>query len=669
MALQANGYRGAIYPVNPKYATVDELRCYPSLSAVPRPCDVAIVAVPGKIVPDVIRECGAARIPYAIVFSAGFKELGARGAEAQSQLEQAIRSSGVRVVGPNCQGLMNIRDRVMCGFGSSFMNPALQPGELAMVSQSGGFGYGVVAQAQYAGVGFTYVVSAGNESDLDTLDFLEYFVEQDEIKMVSTYIEGIRDGSRLRRIGRRALELGKPILVWKVGNTERGKRAAASHTANLTSDYELYRTAFAEGAFLQIYEIDDLVDVARAFRAGKLPPGDRVAIITISGGAGVLFADECEKNGLELASLSEATLSELRTFLPDYVSLENPFDLTGQAINDAMQFNRTLTLIANDPNVDMIMMRTSQALTMGKQLAEYARVMEATGKPILIVWGAAPDPNAEGIRELEEAKISWHTSPGRATRAAVALATFSRRVRNAPLTQAPEPLHKTVAVPRTTKVVGELEAKRWLRALGIATVTETLLTQPEIEALTELPVPSPLVAKVNSPDIFHKSELGGVRLNIADLSELKRSVAAIEAAVRKHEPRARIDGFLIQEQVVGTELIVGVKNDACFGPTVLLGLGGIFTEVMKDVVYRFAPFGEDTARAMVHELRGRVLLNGYRGQPPADIEAVVRMLVVVSCIADAYRDEIAEIDLNPVIVRAAGEGAVAADALIVLKDV
>ena len=268
--LADTGYRGAVYPVNPKYTEALGLRCYPDLASVPQPCDLALIVVNAAAVPQVIRDCGRAGIPFAIVFSAGFRESGAGGAELERTLKAAAREAGVRFVGPNCIGTMNLNDRVYCGFGPGFSDPRLKAGPVALVSQSGGFAFSVVALADFEGIGFNYVVSAGNETDITTLDLIADFLERDDVEVVVSYIEGVADGRRLRELGRRALELGKPILVWKVGNSDVGRAAAESHTASMTAGYTLYRTAFEDGGFIEIEDVHDLVDAARAFLSRRL---------------------------------------------------------------------------------------------------------------------------------------------------------------------------------------------------------------------------------------------------------------------------------------------------------------------------------------------------------------------------------------------------------------
>jgi acyl-CoA synthetase (NDP forming) len=673
-ALRVNGYQGAVYPVNTKYEEVEGLKCYPSVEVIPGPCDVAIVCIGGSHVAETLRACGRAGIRYAIVLSAGFAEIGEKGAAAEAELKAAIQESGTRVIGPNCQGVMSLRNRALCGFGSIFLNTQLKPGSIALISQSGGFGYGVLGHAQFAGIGFEYVVSTGNETDLDTLDFLQYFIEQDEVKIVATYLEGVRDGRRLRRLGERALELGKPILVWKVGNTDSGRQAAASHTGNITSDYQMYSSVFASGAFIEINEVEDLIDIARAFGAGKMPEGNRAAILTVSGGAGVLFADCCERAGLTLAKLDPESDAALREFLPEYASLANPFDLTAQVLNDAAHFNRAVQIVTNDPNVDMVLMRAAQTLAKGEQLQALAGIMESSGKPILVAWGAPPDRGNPELLLLERLNVSWHATPGRATFAAAALSGFAARVRTrrmrhdavasvtpaAPVPSLPDP---------AIGVIGESAAKAWLHAAGVCAVPECRLTAAQIEELRDLPLPAPLVLKIDSADIHHKTEVGGVTLNIRTLAELRSAAAEMKTRVTELAPEARQRGFLLARQIRGVEVIIGVRNDPYFGPLVMVGLGGVFVELVRDVAYRYAPFDGTQAHAMLRELKTFPLLDGYRGQPAADVEALVGILVRVSELADRYQDRIAEIDINPILVAPRGEGAYVADALIVCTPI
>jgi acetate---CoA ligase (ADP-forming) len=671
-ALTEFGYRGKVYPVNPKHTEIKGLRCYPDVTSVPQPCDVALVAVAAELVPRIIEQCGEAGISFAVILSAGFSEIGEKGEDLQAQLDVAIEKSGVGVVGPNCQGILNLQDRVYNGFGSIFQYPDLKSGPVAMVTQSGGFGYAVVGLAEYAGVGFNYVVSTGNEADIDTLDLLTYFLEQDEVEIVATYMEGVTDGRRLLDIGARALDVGKPILVWKVGNSTIGRRAAASHTANLTASYELYRAAFREGGFVEVNDVYDLVDVSQAFQMRKLPEGENAAVISISGGAGVLLADRCEDNGLKLPSLSEETIKELREFVPAFGTFANPIDVTAQIFNDPAMFNRAVSVVLTDPTVhQVIISNASIPGATAKRLAnELADIAQRTAKPISVAWSATPGRAVEAMQILEQNKIPCCPTPGRVATAAAALNDFAIKRRRRSTSKSPTRLveHRALDLRPDGKALGEHRSKACIAAYGVPVVREVLLTPEDVYVLNESPIPFPAVVKVESPDIVHKSEAGVVRLGVQNLDALKKVTKEVVCSAREFGNKTHIEGILIQEMVDGLEVIVGTVNDPFFGPTVAFGLGGIFTEILRDVTHRFAPFDVDTAREMIMEIRGSALLRGARGRPPLDTEALVEVLSRISLLAADHADRIAEIDINPLFVRQAGRGVVAADALVVLRD-
>lgn len=669
-ALGEFGYRGGIYPVNPKYTEINGLPCYPDLASVPQPCDVALICLPAKFVADAIRQCGAAGIGFAVVLSAGFREIGEKGAALQAELDAAIRDSGVRIVGPNCQGMLAPANDVYCGFGAPFMYRHERSGRIAMVTQSGGFGFAVMGLSEAEGIGFNCVISTGNEADIGALDLLECFLSRDDTDVVATYLEGVTDGRRLVEIGRRALRAEKPILVWKVGNSATGRRAAASHTANLTAGYGLYRAAFREGGFIEIGDVADLVDLARAFAARRLPAGNRVAVISISGGAGVLLADRCEELGLTLPPLSEATVAALRGLLPEFSSLLNPIDVTAQVFNDFGVFNKVVSAVAADPQVDqLIVVTASVAGAAAERLAgELVAVAAATDKPVLVASSAPPGRADAAKSLLQDSNIPVYPTPGRAAKGAAALAEFAarrRRLRN-PAAQ-PRPIaRQDLALPAGPGTLGERRSKQLLAAYGIPVVGEVLLPLDEVAALERAPFAFPLVAKLDSPDLPHKTEAGAVRVGLRSLDALKAAVREMRHSALRYMPEARIDGVLIQEMASGLEVIVGATRDPFFGPTVVFGLGGIFTEVLRDVTHRFAPFDVATAREMIGEIKAAQLLRGYRGQPALDGEALADALARLSLLAADHADRIAEIDVNPLFVRPAGQGVVAADALVIL---
>jgi acetate---CoA ligase (ADP-forming) len=667
------GYAGGIYPVNPKYREVKGLTCYPDVAAVPQPCDVALIALSAQHVTTAIEQCGKAGIPYALVLAGGFGEVGAEGATLQAQLAAAANRAGVRMVGPNCLGLMNLKDHARIGFGGTMQLKTLKPGPLAMVTQSGGFGFGVVAMACHFGLGFNYVVSTGNEADLTALDWMADLIERPDVEIVVAFIEGIKDGQQLVRIGRRAIEVGKPILVWKVGNTDIGRQAATSHTARMTAGYELFRAAFREGGFIEIRDVDDLIDIAKAFRIGKLPAGNRVAVLTLSGGAGVLLADRCIENGLQLPSLTAETAARLREILVSFASAGNPIDATAHGYNDNFaSYARAIREVLADPNIDQVVARVPRGSSARPWSEGLVDALRDTRKPLILNWPTAPDDNGDVREYLEQNNVPCILAPGRSVRALAALTEFAqkrrdferRAARSTPRTVKRQALE----LPAGGGTFGEYGAKAALRRYGIPTVEGKLYSPSEIEALTALPLAFPLAVKVESPDIPHKTEAGVVRLDVPDLGALKWAAREIVAAAKQYRPEARIEGVLIQEMASGLEVIVGAVNDPYFGPTVAFGLGGILTELMHDVTHRFAPFDAETALEMIEEIKGAALLKGYRGKPALDVAALADALARVSLVIADHADRIAEIDINPLFVREAGKGVVAADALMVLKQ-
>lgn len=668
--LQETGYRGAIYPVNPKYEQLRNLRCYSDVAALPAPCDVAIVAVNAAAVPSVVRDCGRAGIAYAIVFSAGFREIGGQGIALEEALKSAARECNVRVVGPNCIGMMNLHERVYCGFGAGFANPRLKSGPVAFVSQSGGFAFSVVGLADAEGIGFNYVVSAGNEADITSLDLLADFLEREDVEIVVSYMEGVADGRRLRAIGQRALELKKPVLVWKVGNSSAARAAAESHTASMTADYTFYRAAFAEGGFIEITDVHDLVDLTRAFLSRRLPRGRNVAVITTSGGSGVLIADVCEKQGLSLPRLEPETVSKIAPLAPQYAAFGNPIDLTAQITGDHQRVNEVCRHVLADRNIDQLIVR--YGAVQGEKGAAWAQgladVAQASDKPVMSAWSRVRDASEASLQLLERRRVPCLLTPTRAAKAAAALYEYARK-RERWLKQAEKPSQRMDArrleLPDRGGALSERESKQCLAHYGISLTREVALSLDQLARLAEMPLRFPVAVKIDSPDIGHKTEARAVRLHVQDLAELKRSAGEVVAAAQSYNPSARLQGVLVSEMAEGQEVIVGVVNDRFFGPLVMFGLGGVFTELLQDVAYRYAPFDSDTAREMIVEIRGHAILTGYRGAPPLATDALADTLARVSWLAHDYADRIATLDINPLFVNA--NGVRAADALVVLR--
>jgi acyl-CoA synthetase (NDP forming) len=664
------GYAGRVYPVNPKYTEIKGLPCYPDLASVPRPCDVAIIAVAARHAAAAVEQCGAAGIPFAIVFSAGFREVGGEGIELEREFKAAVARSGVRVVGPNCIGVMNLRERIYMGFGPGFHNPNLRSGPVAFVSQSGGFAFSVVGLVDVQGIGFNYIVSGGNEADVGTLDLLDHFLDCDDVEVVVSYMEGVTDGARLRAIGRKALERGKPILIWKAGNTGIGRMAATSHTASMTADYTFYRTAFREGGFVEVRDSDDLADGVRAFLGRKLPKGKRVGLITTSGGSGVLMADQCDADGLAVPPFEEATLDRLRAIMPSFSAFANPADFTAELSGKHELFNSGLGIVLDDPNTDMVVARYGavQGANSHVWAQGLADLCARTEKPVILAWSRAVDLNAQSIAILERARVPWVLTPLRATHAAGMLSQFATKVRALRSGVPERPIaRQALDLPAGAATLGERRSKACLAAYGIPTVRELMLPAEPAQNLASLDIRYPVAVKIDSPDLPHKTEAGAVRLNVADAAALAQAIREVVANARAYRPDARIEGVLVQEMATGTEALMGAVNDPFFGPVVLFGAGGIATELLKDVAHRFAPFGIETAREMIDEIRLAPLFKGYRGRPKLDVDALAQALVRLSLLIADHSDRIAEVDVNPVFVREAGAGIVAADALVVTR--
>jgi acetate---CoA ligase (ADP-forming) len=670
--LQSHGYKGKLYPVNPRYQEVAGIKCYQSLFDVPETPDLVLILVNASRVVDILRQCGVKGVPYVIIFSSGFSEIGGGGIDLQQQLAQIAREYDIGVIGPNCQGMINIADNVYAGFGSVFSSD-YEPGPVSMVSQSGGFGFSVMnLSSKDGGLAFRQMVTTGNEIGVSTLDFIEYFIRDPKTRIIAGYVEGLKDAGRLIDVGQKAMAAGKPILMWKVGNTEQGQRAAASHTANLGGAMALYRAAFKQEGIIQVDDIQDVVDYGRAFLSGRLPRGNRLAIITISGGAGILMTDECVAGGMQLAELAPPTLDKLREFIPSFGSILNPVDVTAAIFDDLTLINRTMQTIIDDPGVDCVaMINASLQGDLATTIAEeIVNVAKKTEKPVFLAWSARDVLAREAYALLDEARIPHYKSPVRCGRAMVAVSWYAEAKRRSEAQRNERPL--VIARPAArqalagrTEDIAEHEAKRILAEYGIAVTHELLATTPEEAVAFAKRIGYPVAIKIQSPDISHKTEAKAVRLDIAGEPELKAAYDEVLANARAYRKNVRIEGVLVQQMLKGgTEAILGVTNDPLFGPAVMFGLGGIFAEVLKDVAFRLAPVTISVAREMIAEIKGYPLLAGARGKPPADVDALADAIVKLSALAVDLKEHLAELDINPLFVMEKGKGVKAADALI-----
>ena len=670
-ALQKAGYRGGIFPVNPRYREINGLACYPSCSAIGAQCDVAIIAVPAALVAQAVRDCGDAGIGFAIILTAGFRETGPEGAKLEADLKQVAVEAKVRLIGPNCQGLISLEERVWAVFGSVSEETDLRPGRVSCAFQSGGFGYAIVNLAEAQGVGFRYCVSSGNETDIAMPELLSAFLDDPGTDIVIGVMEGTPDARGLIELGRKSLRLGKPVLIWKSAITEAGAKAAQSHTANMTGRADLYRAAFRQSGIIEVGDVEPIVDIAKLVSHGRLPTGANVGVLSISGGSGIVFADRAIANDLNLPSFSETTLAALREIIPAFGSIQNPADVTAGIFNDMTLLTRTIEIVLQDASVDQlcVLLASIPGAPAARAAEAIVAAAKTTTKPISVGWSGRRAKSVEAYALLEAAQIAVIPTPVRLAEAASRLAKFAiDRQRLLPrVAPAVPPLPPGLGLPLQAGALSERDSKAVLARFGIASAREVLVaTGADIDAATAGLNP-PFAVKVHASAISHKSDVGGVKLGVGAGPALAKAAAAVVANARAAVPEAQIDGVLVAEMASGLELLVGVINDPVFGPVVAFGLGGVMTEILGDVTYRIAPFDLETANDMIAELKGARLFDGYRGSPMTDKLALARLLVEVSRMAMALQERIGEIDINPVFVGSIGNGVIAADALIVLR--
>jgi acyl-CoA synthetase (NDP forming) len=676
-ALRNAGYRGGVYPVNPKYPEIAGLKCYPTASAIDGPCDLAIIAVPAPAAPAAVRDAGEAGIAAAIVLTAGFREAGPAGRKLEDELIAAARATGIRLIGPNCQGMLVMQSRVWAVFGSLAEEADLRPGRVSGAFQSGGFGFGIVNLAEQQGVGFRICVSTGNETDVTMPELIGAMLEDAGTDMAFGLLEGTPDARRFLDVGRRSLELGKPVLIWKSAITEQGAKAAASHTANMTGSSDLWHAALRQSGIIEVDDVEPITDIAKLVAQGRMPKGPRVGVLSISGGSSIVFADRATVGGLTFPAFARKTHEALSNIIPAFGSVHNPADVTAGVFNNMAMLTSAIEIVLDDPGIDQVVLMLASipgppALLAAEAIAAAAR---RTDKPVVLVWSGRRSKSEPAYAVLEEAKVPIVPTPSRMAAAMARLTRFAMdRERLLPRLKAEARAHVHPPSPpwagshAGSRTLSEVDSKRLLTHAGIP-VSREVLVPPGSDPLDLAGhLKPPFAVKIVSAGIAHKSDIGGVRLGISTHADLAAAVADVTGKVHAAAPSAQIDGVIVAEMARGLEVLIGVVNDASFGPAVALGMGGVTAEITKDVTYRIAPFGLATAREMITDLKAAPLFRGYRGSQPADVEALADMLVKVSQLAWSMRDQLSELDINPVFVAPPGQGVVAADALAVLTS-
>ncbi len=674
-------YKGAIYPVNPKYDEILGLKAYPNLSSLPEPPELVVVAVRAEATPPIVEEAGRVGAKGVIVVSGGFAESGEKGRMLQEQLKAIIKRYGMRLIGPNCIGVYNALSGVDTFFLPKDRMKRPHKGPIAIISQSGAFLASIMDWAADEGIGISKAVNFGNKIDVDEVDLLEYFAEDEHIKVIVMYLESINPGRGRAFIeaARRLTEAGKSVVVLKAGRTSAGAAAAASHTAALAGDYAVYRAAFKQARVIEVDEPIKLFDMAKALARLTPPRGPRVGIVTNAGGPGVIAADRLAELGLVVPRFTEELKARLRQFFPERVAVGNPVDLTGDATPE--DFEKAMKIVIESDEVDMLMvLALMQPPTMHERIADIIADVAWRHRDKPVVTVTIGSEYAKRMREyLENRGIPVYDFPDKAANALYALYRCSTcRWGARPCGETYESLGAVVpgdakekaeriveeAVKRGGGKLLEHEAFAVLEAYGLP-VPRYCLARDSSEAASCLErVGTPAVAKVVSPDVIHKSDVGGVILGIKSVEEAERAFNEISRSLAAHKPDARLVGVLYQQMVPeGLEVIVGSRRDQTFGPVLLFGLGGVLVEAIRDVSIRVAPIEPCEALDMVNDIRGRRLLEGYRGMPPRDKRALAGVILKIARLMLDI-PQVRELDLNPVM--SYERGAAIADARIIV---
>ncbi|MGY6534658.1 MAG: acetate--CoA ligase family protein [Pararhodobacter sp.] len=659
--LKSLGYAGRVIPINPKADTVQGLASFPTLAAAPGPIDLAIIAVPATMVEAALEDAIAAKVPALVIFSSGFAEIGAEGAAMQARLAARAAAAGIRVLGPNCLGFMTVSDDCFATFSPVVKIGKPLAGRIGIVSQSGAFGAYALALAQRRAMGISHWITTGNEADLDFAECVEWLARDPGTDVIVGYMEGARNGDRLRAAFEACRAAGKPLVLAKVGRSEVGASAAASHTAALAGEDAVFDGVFRQYGVIRGDSIEQVFDIAYAAAISPMPRGNRAGLFTVSGGAGVLMADKAADCGLQVPPLSDHAQAEVLKLVP-FAGTRNPLDITGQVMNAEGAFGTALELMARDGSVDLIvsfLALSGLSPGLGPQISGALAQVRAVAPEI--AQFAVTVPNDAFRQRLEAAGIPVFEDPNRAVAAAAALAGFaSSRATSAASTHESGP---KLRIPASST---EPEALALLGEAGLPVTAFALAATAQEAGTAAERFGGKVVAKVVSPDILHKTEVGGVRVNLSGAEATQAAADAILASARAHAPDARIDGLLVAPMTRGVaEVVIGVQHDPAFGPVVMFGMGGVHVEALRDVTFRAAPVDEAEALRMIHEIRAIRLLTAPRGSPPADLPALARLIAQTSRLASANGGALKSLDLNPVIVGVENEGCTIVDALII----
>jgi acetyl coenzyme A synthetase (ADP forming)-like protein len=662
-----SGYKGKIFPINPRAKKVCGSSCYSSILDVPGDIDLAIIVIPSVLVMGVLEQCSKKNVKWSIIISSGFKESGIEGVRRERQLLEKAKALGIRILGPNCLGIIDTN----CPINASFSSTMPPRGNIGFISQSGALGVAILDWAKTNNIGFSKFVSLGNKADISENDFIEKWQDEKDTGVITAYLEGVKYGREFLNISSKVTKK-KPVIVIKSGNTDAGARAVSSHTGTLAGSARAYEAAFKQAGIIRAYTIRDLFNYASAFSYQPLPKGKKVAIITNAGGPGIMATDACEKNNIQLASFENKTIEKLKKFLPKAANLYNPVDILGDALAD--RYRKALEVIVEDVNVDAILvLLTPQGMTQSLETARaVVKLTEGNKSPVPVLTSFMGGTEVQKALEyLAEKNIPNFKIPEEAVGTLKVMMEYTEwksagifnierldidnsRVRDI--------FDKCRCEGRTE--LGEMESREILEIYDIRIPKAELARDIKQARQIAKKIGYPLVLKIVSPNILHKTDVGGVKVGIEDEKELEEDYDQILFNVKKYMPDANVRGILVQEFIEDKkETIIGMSEDPQFGPVVMFGLGGIYVEALKDVSFRIAPVSRKAASQMVEEIKAFKLLKGVRGEDPSDIDSIIDIILKVSQLVTDF-PEIMEMDINPLFVKKQGEGSIAGDARI-----
>lgn len=654
------GYQGAIYPINPKYEEVFGLRCWPDLEALPAAPDLVVLALAAAEVTPMLKRCQARGVRAVIVYAAGFAEAGDAGAALQAELEAFVATTDMVVAGPNAMGFANLNTQAHTNFASVFNTAPMQqgPGRVSLLTQSGNVCAAVYAIARRLGVDFSHFINTGNEACVDFAQYLEYLAQDDATEVGIGYIEELRDGPRFMEAAAEFVRRDKLLILYKAGETEKGSEAVRSHTSALAGDQQIYQAAFRQLNIIQSHDFAQMAQLAHLAGYRQRSAGKRVAIITISGALGAILADKFIGQGLDVPTLPQPLQDQLRAGIPDYGMVSNPVDVTGNVVNDPGFVRTAMEALAVSDAIDAIVVY-APGYMLDRMADDLCAV--ADKHPRLIV---AIDTGAAKTRDqLRAGGVPVFEDIGVAVSALSPFLLWQERRKHNPWLQV-----RSQPAPARAALAGRADehtTKRYLAEFGVQPVDEAVARTADEAAAVAGRLGFPVVLKVLSADIAHKTEAGGVRLRLGNAQEVRKAFDEVMASARAYAPTAQIDGALLQKMEAGqAELILGATRDPVFGMTLTVGLGGVLTELYKDVSHRVLPVDEAMARDMLGELKAFPLLTGYRGRPLGDVEAACRAIAGFSRAVLALQEQADEVEVNPLLVKEQGQGVRALDALV-----